>query len=62
MKIYLSKGDWENGEKIFEGTQSGTRIDDSSTDVEIKWSILKNKYHLKTLLLRGVFFTLYDYY
>lgn len=35
---------WENGEKIFEGTQSGTRIDDSSTNVEIKWSILKNKY------------------
>lgn len=35
---------WENGEKIFEGTQSGTRIDDSSTTVEIKWSILKNKY------------------
>ena len=33
---------WENGEKIFEGTQSGTRIDDSSTNVEIKWSILKN--------------------
>ena len=35
---------WENGEKIFEGTQSGTRIDDSSTNVEIKWSMLKNKY------------------
>lgn len=35
---------WENGEKIFEGTQSGTRIDDNSTNVEIKWSILKNKY------------------
>lgn len=35
---------WENGEKIFEGTQSGTRIDDNSTDVEVKWSILKNKY------------------
>lgn len=35
---------WENGEKIFEGTQSGTRIDDSSTNIEIKWSILKNKY------------------
>lgn len=35
---------WENGEKIFEGAQSGTRIDDSSTQVEVKWSILKNKY------------------
>lgn len=35
---------WENGEKIFEGTQSGTRIDDSSTNVEVKWSMLKNKY------------------
>lgn len=35
---------WENGEKIFEGTQSGTRIDDSSTNIEIKWSMLKNKY------------------
>lgn len=35
---------WENGEKIFEGTQSGTRIDDSSTQVEVKWFILKNKY------------------
>lgn len=42
---------WENGNKIFEGTKSGFRLDDNSIPVTVKWSILKNTYSR----------TIYDY-
>ena len=35
---------WENGNKIFEGTKGGFRLDDNSIPVTVKWSILKNTY------------------
>lgn len=42
---------WENGNKIFEGTKSGFRLDDNLIPVTVKWSILKNTYSR----------TIYDY-
>lgn len=40
LKVQL----WENGIKIFEGTQNGFRIDDNTIPVSVEWSILKNVY------------------
>lgn len=47
LKVQL----WENGNKIFEGTKSGFRLDDTTIPVTVKWSILKNTYSR----------TIYDY-
>lgn len=47
LKVQL----WENGNKIFEGTKSGFRLDDTTIPVTVKWSILKNAYSR----------TIYDY-
>ena len=47
LKVQL----WENGNKIFEGTKSGFRSDDTTIPVTVKWSVLKNAYSR----------TIYDY-